>query len=188
MGVEPVLGAAGCDDLASVLLTEEQIQARVVELGAQIARDYKDQYPLLVGVLKGSIVFLADLMRKIQIPLEIDLLCVSSYGLNSRTSGELTLLKDLAVDVRGRHVLLVEDIVDSGVTLSHLMDLLGRRDPASLRICALLSKPDRRQVQIEMAYTGFEIPDEFVVGYGLDYAERFRWLPCVAVLKPEAYA
>lgn len=188
MGVAAELGAAGCEDLASVLLTEEQIQARVAELAQQIAQDYHNQYPLLVGVLKGSIVFLSDLMREIQIPLEIDLLCVSSYGHSARTSGELTLLKDLTADVRGRHVLLVEDIVDSGVTLARLVALLGQRQPASLRVCALLSKPARREVEVEVAYTGFDIPDEFVVGYGLDYAERFRWLRYVAVLKPEAYA
>lgn len=188
MGVDAILGAAGCEDLASVLLTEEQIRARVAQLGEQIARDYENQYPLLVGVLKGSIIFLADLMRAIQIPLEIDLLCVSSYGHGARTSGELAVLKDLTAEVRGRHVLLVEDIVDSGVTLARLTDLLGQRQPASLRLCALLSKPARREVEVDVAYTGFEIPDEFVVGYGLDYAERFRWLPYVAVVKPDAYA
>lgn len=175
-------------DLASVLLTQEVIQARVAELAREIAADYEGKNPLLVGVLKGSLVFLSDLIRELGIPLEIDLVCVSSYGQDAASCGEITLLKDLSTEVRGREVLLVEDILDSGVTLCHLAALLAQREPASLRICALLSKPARRKVECEADYLGFEIPDEFVVGYGLDYAERFRWLPCVAVLKPEVYS
>jgi hypoxanthine phosphoribosyltransferase len=139
-------------------------------------------------VMKGSIVFLSDLMRQIGIPLEIDLVCVSSYGQGARSAGQIELLKDLSVDIRGRHVLLIEDIVDTGVTLSRLRQLFLQRDPASVAICALLSKPERREVDVPLTYTGFQIPDEFVVGYGLDYAEHYRHLPFVAVLKPEVYA
>lgn len=174
-------------DLASVLLTEEAIRGRVAELARQIAADYAGQNPLVVGVLKGSVVFLSDLVREMGIPLEIDLVCVTSYGQSAESCGEITILKDLSAEVRGRHVLLVEDILDSGVTIRHLADLLRQRAPASLRVCALLSKPARRKVECEADYLGFEIPDEFVVGYGLDYAERYRWLPYVAVLKPEIY-
>lgn len=175
-------------DLASVLLTEDAIRARVAELGRELAADYAGHNPLLVGVLKGSVVFLSDLVREMAIPLEIDLVCVSSYGHSADSCGEITILKDLSAPVQGRHVVLVEDILDSGLTICHLAALLGQREPASLRVCALLSKPSRRKVQCEADYLGFEIPDEFVVGYGLDYAERFRWLPYVAVLKPEIYS
>ena len=183
------IGAAAdwSSDLASVLLTKEAIQARVAELARQIAADYEGKNPLVVGVLKGSVVFLSDLMREMGIPLEVDLVCVSSYGQSAESCGEITILKDLTAEVQGRHVLLVEDILDSGMTICHLAALLRQREPASLRICALLSKPTRRQVECEADYLGFEIPDEFVVGYGLDYAERFHWLPYVAVLKPESY-
>jgi hypoxanthine phosphoribosyltransferase len=185
MGVE---AADWRSDLQSVLLTEEAIKARVDELGSQLAAEYSGRHPLVVGVLKGSVIFLSDLVRAMGIPLEIDLVCVTSYGQCAKSCGSITLLKDLAADVKGRHVLLVEDIIDSGVTVSQLADLLGQREPASLRVCTLLSKPARREVACEPDYLGFEIPDEFVVGYGLDYAERYRWLPYVAVLKPEAYA
>lgn len=185
MGVEPA--AQWGAELASVLLTEEAIRTRVGELACQLAADYAGQNPLVVGVLKGSVLFLSDLVRAMGIPLEIDLVCVSSYGQGTESCGEITILKDVSAQVQGRHVLLVEDILDSGVTISRLAALLEQRDPASLRVCALLSKPARRQVECEADYLGFEIPDEFVVGYGLDCAERFRWLPYVAVLKPEAY-
>ncbi|MEI6502108.1 MAG: hypoxanthine phosphoribosyltransferase [Armatimonadota bacterium] len=175
-------------DLASVLLTEEAIQARVADLARQIAVDYEGQNPLLIGVLKGSVVFLCDLVRAMGMPVEIDLVCVSSYGQGAQSCGEITILKDVSAPVQGRHVLIVEDILDSGLTIRHLAALLRDRAPASLRACALLSKPSRRKVECEADYLGFEIPDEFVVGYGLDYAERFRWLPYVAVLRPEAYS
>ncbi len=174
-------------DLASVLLTEDQIQSRVAELAETLAAEYRDKHPLLIGVLKGSIVFLSDLMRRLNLPLEVDLVCCESYGQSCESSGEVRLRLDLAQEVRGRHVLLIEDIVDTGLTLAWLRERLREREPASLEICCLLSKPSRRQADLEPAYVGFEIPDAFVVGYGLDYAERFRWLPYVAVLKPEAY-
>lgn len=174
-------------DLASVLLTEKQIQDRVAALGTEIAAAYQGKNPLVIGVLKGSVVFLADLIRRIDIPLEIDLVCLSSYGQAANSSGQPLLLKDLAVPVAGRHLLVVEDIIDSGVTLSHLLALLQQRGPASIGVCALLSKPARRETDVPVDYTGFEIPDEFVVGYGLDYAEHYRSLPYVAVLKPEVY-
>jgi hypoxanthine phosphoribosyltransferase len=183
MGVEASDWSA---DLQSVLLTEESIRERVAQLGQQLATDYEGQNPLVVGVLKGSVVFLSDLIRAMGVPLEIDLVCVTSYGQSAKSCGKITLLKDLSADVKGRHVLLVEDIIDSGVTVSHLAELLSQRQPASLRVCTLLSKPARREVACEPDYLGFEIPDEFVVGYGLDFAERYRWLPYVAVLKPEA--
>ena len=185
MGIAPA--ADWEHDLASVLLTEEQIQARVAEMAAELADEYRDKHPLLIGVLKGSIVFLSDLMRRLCFPLEIDLVCCSSYGHSSESSGEVRLRLDLSKELAGRHVLLVEDIVDTGLTLSRLCDLLRERQPASLKVCCLLSKPSRREVDMQPDYVGFEIPDEFVVGYGLDYAERYRWLPHVAVVKPEAY-
>lgn len=185
MGIE----AAGdwADDLASVLLTEEQIRTRVAELAQEIARDYAGQHPLLIGVLKGSIVFLSDLMRQLSFPLEIDLVCCSSYGQSATSNDDLQLLKAPSCPLAGRHVLLVEDIVDTGLTLAKLIELLGAQQPASLKVCCLLSKPSRRETEVEVHYTGFEIPDEFVVGYGLDFAERYRWLPHVAVMKPEVY-
>jgi hypoxanthine phosphoribosyltransferase len=184
MGIE---AAAGCDDLACVLLTEEQIQARVSELAAEIARDYAGQRPLLIGILKGAFVFLSDLMRRLSFPLEVDFVCCASYGQAANSSGELELLKGPGCPLAGRHILIVEDIVDTGLTLAKLVAMLGQEQPASLKICCLLSKPSRRETEIEVHYTGFEIPDEFVVGYGLDYAERYRWLPHVAVVKPETY-
>lgn len=174
-------------DLASVLLSQEAIQARVAELAREIAADYKGRNPLVVGVLKGSVVFLADLIRALSFPLEMDLICVSSYGDSATSSGNLRVLKDLAVDIRDRDVLLVEDIIDTGTTICHLAALLEERGPRSVKIVTLLSKPARRKVECEPDYLGFEIPDEFVVGYGLDFAERYRWLPYVAVLRPEAY-
>lgn len=174
-------------DLSHVLLTEDQIRARVKELAAEIGRDYAAKNPLLVGVLKGSIVFLADLIRAMDFPLEIDLLCVSSYGHGAVSSGAVTLLKDLSQDVTDRDLILVEDIIDTGLTLSHLRDILANRGVASLAICCLLNKPSRRQTPLQVDYIGFDIDDEFVVGYGLDYAERFRGLPFIAVIKPEAY-
>jgi hypoxanthine phosphoribosyltransferase len=173
-------------DLASVLLTEEQIHSRVAELAAELAADYHDKHPLLIGILKGSIVFLSDLMRKLSIPLEMDLVCCSSYGQSATSSGRIELRMDLSRDLRGRHVVLVEDIVDTGLTLSRLIELLRDREPESLKVCCLLSKPSRRQTDVQVDYVGFEIPDEFVVGYGLDYAERYRWLPHLAVVNPTA--
>ena len=176
------------DDVAEVLLTADEIAAKVLELGARIAADYQSRDLVLVSVLKGALPFLADLMRATPIPLALDFLEVSSYGEGTETSGVVRILKDLAHPIEGRHVLVVEDILDTGHTLSYVFDHLRAQRPASLRLCVLLDKPARRVIPIEIEYRGFEIPDKFVVGYGLDYAERYRNLPFVGVLKPEVYA
>ncbi|CUU38545.1 hypoxanthine phosphoribosyltransferase [Armatimonadetes bacterium DC] len=167
-----------------VFLTEEQIQEAVRRLGEQIARDYSpDSPPLLVGVLKGSLVFLADLMRAIPLPVSFDFVAISSYGAETQTSGQVRLLKDLDTQIQGRHVLVVEDILDTGLTLSYLLDLLRTRQPASLRVCTLLRKPDRQMVEVPVDYCAFTIPNYFVVGYGLDYDERYRNLPFIGILR-----
>ena len=169
-----------------VLIGEAELQARVSALGAQITEDYaKDEHLLLVSVLKGSVIFLADLMRAIQRPLSIDFLAAASYGASTQTSGVVRILKDLETDIAGRSVLLVEDIIDSGMTLRYVREILLSRNPSSLKICTLLSKPDRREVEIPVDYIGFDIPNEFVVGYGLDYAERYRNLPYIAIMQPK---
>ena len=165
-----------------MLVTAEELQRRVAELGAQISRDYAGAPLLLVGVLKGAVFFLSDLMRFIDIPVEVDFMAVASYGSATDSSGGVRILKDLDVAIEGRDVLIVEDIVDSGLTLQYLMRNLGSRNPRTLEVCALLTKPDRRKVDLPTRYVGFEIPDRFVVGYGLDYAERHRNLPFVAVM------
>src|SRR6476619_3705747 len=176
-------------DIDKILITSEQIQTRILELGAQITRDYTPLGDLLlVGVLKGCVMFMVDLARAIPIPLALDFIATSSYGHSTESSGVVRVLKDLDTDIAGRHVLLVEDIIDSGLTLEYLRSQLLRRNPASLRICALLNKPDRRRSDISLHYLGFEIPNEFVVGYGLDYNERYRNLPYIGVLKEEVYA
>jgi hypoxanthine phosphoribosyltransferase len=174
------------DDIAEVLVSEEQIQTRVVELGRRISRDYAGEELLLIGLLRGAIVFLSDLMRNISIPVRLDFIGISSYGVSTE-SGAVRLVMDLETDISGRHVLVVEDIVDTGKTLAYLVDNLRSRQPASLRVCALLDKPERRQVPIQVDYVGFEIPDKFVVGYGLDFAEGYRNLPFVGVLKEPLY-
>jgi hypoxanthine phosphoribosyltransferase len=175
-------------DIARVLIDEGQIQRRVRELGAQIAADYgRADNLLLVGVLKGCAMFMMDLVRAIPMPLAFDFIAVASYGETTKSSGVVRMLKDLDVDLAGRHVLIVEDIIDSGLTLAYLRSQLLRRGPASLRICTLLNKPDRRTADVSVDYLGFDIPNEFVVGYGLDYAELYRNLPYVGVLKPEIY-
>jgi hypoxanthine phosphoribosyltransferase len=175
-------------DVAEVLLTEEQIQAKVVELGTRISSDYAGSELTLVSVLKGSLPFMADLMRSIAIPVQIDLMEVSSYGgTATESSGLVRILKDLSSSIDGRHVLIVEDIIDTGLTLNYLMRYLRGKNPASLRICTLLDKPARRLVEIPIDYLGFEIPDQFVIGYGLDYGERYRNLRFVGVLRPEVY-
>ena len=175
------------EDVARVLLTAEEIQKRVVELGAQISRDYEGKNLVMVSVLKGSVVFMADLMRAVTVPAEIDFMCVSSYGSGTRTSGQVQILKDIGQDLTGKDLLIVEDILDSGVTLSYLSKLLWARNPNSIRLCTLLDKPDRRQAEVQVDYTVFVIPDEFVIGYGVDYAERYRNLPFIGTLKPEVY-
>lgn len=177
------------NDIASVLLEADQIQARVRELGQEIARDYAGiDDLLLVGVLKGSVMFIVDLARSLQRHVALDFIAISSYGQATETSGVVRVLKDLDTDIGGRHVLIVEDIVDSGLTLAYLRESLQRRNPASLRVCALLSKPSRREADVRIDYSGFEIPNEFVVGYGLDFAERYRNLPYIGVLRPEVYS
>jgi len=176
------------DDFRTVLLTEEQIQQKVAELGRRITADYDGQPLVLVCLLKGAVVFLSDLMRRLDLPVKLDFMSVSSYGSGSTTSGKVKLLKDLGEDIEGRNVLIVEDILDSGVTLSYIKEHLLAFKPKDLKICALLDKPERRRADITADYRGFVIPDEFVVGYGLDYDERYRNLPFIAVLKPEIYS
>ena len=175
-------------DIGEVLLTEEQIQSRVTELGAAISADLVGRQLTLVSVLKGSLPFMADLMRAISLPLRIDLMEVSSYGgATTESSGLVRILKDLSSSIEGEDVLIVEDIIDTGLTLNYLVRYLRGKKPASLRICTLLDKPARRLVEIDVDYTGFTIPDQFVVGYGLDYGELYRNLRYVGVLKPEVY-
>lgn len=176
------------DDLFSILYTEEQIAKRVAELGAQITADYEGKSIVLVGVLNGAVTFLADLMRQISIPVSMDLVAISSYGSYSSTSGVVRIMKDLDESVESQHVLIVEDIVDTGLTLNYLVESMRSRNPASVKVVAMLSKPSRHKVKVHVDYLGFTVPDEFVVGYGLDYAQRYRNLPCIAVLKPEIYA
>ncbi len=176
-------------DIQSVLYSEAQLRERVQELGRQITEDYRDRDLILVCVLKGSCVFMADLMRAIRVNAAIDFMCVSSYGAGTSTRGAVQLIKDLGTDVAGKDVLLVEDILDSGVTLSFLRDhIIRSRGPASFGICTLFDKPERRRVDVQPDYVGFVIPDAFIVGYGLDYAERYRNLPYVGILKPEVYS
>jgi hypoxanthine phosphoribosyltransferase len=168
--------------ISDVLVTSEALQARVAELGVELSRDYADTDLLLVGVLKGAVFFMADLVRRITVPCEIDFMAVSSYGNSTDSSGVVRILKDLDANIEGRNVVIVEDIVDSGLTLSYLIRNLEARSPASLEVCALLTKPARRIADIECRYVGFEIPNRFVIGYGLDYGERFRSLTYVAAL------
>lgn len=175
-------------DLAKILITEENIKMKVQELGKEICRDYAGQDLLVVGILKGAIMFMSDLVRAINLPLNIDFMAVTSYGKSTESSGAVRILKDLDSSIEGRNVLIVEDIVDTGLTLKYLTENLSARAPKSVRICTFLNKPERRKVEVDVHYTGFVIPDEFVVGYGLDFAEKYRNLPFIAVLKPEAYA
>jgi hypoxanthine phosphoribosyltransferase len=168
-----------------VLVSSHDIQEKVRELGERITGDYREDKLLLVGILRGAVVFLSDLMRHLQLPCEIDFMEVSSYGAGTQSSGVVRILKDLEEDITGRHVLLVEDIIDTGLTLSYLRRALLQREPASLEICALLTKPSRRQVDLRVRYLGFEVPDEFVIGYGIDFAGAYRNLPDIHILKPE---
>lgn len=172
--------------IVRTLVSEEEIAKRMKELGEQITRDYPEGDLLLVGILKGAFIFVADLARAINRPLKLDFMGISSYGKGKTSSGEVKVTKDLDVQIEGVNVLIVEDIVDSGVTLSYLIGVLNQRKPRSIRIAALLDKPDRRLRPVQVSYKGFTIPDEFVVGYGLDYAEEFRGLPYIAVLDPNA--
>ena len=173
--------------VSEVLIEEPALRARIAELGEEISADYAGRDLLLVGVLKGAVFFMADLMRSLTVPCEVDFMAISSYGAASDSSGVVRILKDLDIPLAGRDVLVVEDIIDSGLTLSYLMRNLSARDPASLEVCALMTKPERREIEVPVRYVGFEIPNRFVIGYGLDYGERYRNLPYVGVLN-EDYA
>ncbi|HSK47700.1 MAG TPA: hypoxanthine phosphoribosyltransferase [Coriobacteriia bacterium] len=175
-------------DVSHVILSEELIQQRIAELGAQISADYGDEPVLLVAVLRGAALFVADLSRRISSPVELDFMAVSSYGSSTKSSGVVRILKDLDETIEDRHVLVVEDILDTGLTLKYLLKNLASRKPRSLEVITLLSKEGKQRVPIDCKYIGFDIPDEFVIGYGLDFAERYRNLPYIGVLKPEVYA
>jgi hypoxanthine phosphoribosyltransferase len=168
--------------IGQILVGEEDLDRRIRELGAEITRDYAGRDPLLLGILKGAVLFLSDLVRRIEIPAEVDFMAVASYGSATKSSGVVQILKDLEAPIEGRDVLIVEDIVDTGLTLRYLHDTLQRRNPRSLEVCALLAKPEAQVVEVPVKYVGFEIPNEFVVGYGLDYQQRYRGLPYVGVL------
>ena len=175
-------------DILKVLISEDELEKKVTELGRRITADYAGKSPLFIGVLKGCFVFMADLMRHVDLYCDVDFMAVSSYGGGTKTTGAVKINKDLSRDIEGRDVILVEDILDSGVTLSYLRAYLQRRNPASIRIVTLMDKPARRMADITADYFGFDVPDEFVVGYGLDYGERYRNLPYIGVLKPEVYS
>lgn len=176
------------DDILKVLLTEEELDKRVTEMGRQITEKLRGEEPLFVGVLKGSFVFMADLMRRVDLRCSVDFMAVSSYGKGTSSSGEVKINKDLNEDISGRHIVIVEDILDSGVTLNYLVGYLRNRAPASITLVTLLDKPARRKAPVKADIAGFEVPDEFVVGYGLDYAEKYRNLPYIGVLKPQVYS
>ncbi len=175
-------------DIEKVLYSEEQLNQRLAELGAEITKDYEGKDLLVIGILKGSNIFTSDLVRKIDLPLNMDFMVVSSYGNASSSSGVVRILKDLEQSAEGKHLLIVEDIVDSGLTLHYLKDILLSRKPASIKICSLLDKPAGRKQPIQVDYCGFEVPDAFIVGYGIDYAEKYRNLPYVGILKKEIYS
>jgi len=171
--------------VGEILIDEDALSTRVAELGGEVTADYQGRDLLLIGVLKGAVFFMADLMRHITVPCEVDFMAISSYGDSTDSSGIVRILKDLDINIEGRDVLVVEDIIDSGLTLSYLMRNLESREPASLEVCALMTKPDRREIDVPVRYVGFEIPNRFVVGYGLDFGERYRNLPYVAVLSED---
>lgn len=175
------------NDVKEILFSEEMIQAKVEELGKQISNDLEDNNPIVIGVLKGANVFLSDLIRKIDIPIIVDFIAVSSYGLSTQSSGVVKINKDLDFSIEGKDIVIIEDIIDTGLTLKYLLENLRSRNPKSIRICSLLDKPERRKVDIKVDYIGFKIPDEFIVGYGIDYAEKYRNLPFIASLKREVY-
>lgn len=176
------------NDIKEILISEEALRQRVKELGEEIESHYKGKSLLMIGVLKGANVFMSDLMRVIDEPIQIDFIAASSYGSSTESSGVVRIVKDLDYSIEGKDVLIVEDIIDTGLTLKYLYDNFSARKPASLAIVSLLDKPERRKVDIEIAYTGFKIPDEFIVGYGIDFAEKYRNLPYIATLKPEVYS
>ncbi len=175
------------DDIEKVLFSEEQIDKIIDRIGAEISKDYADKNLLLVGIIKGSVIFMADLMRKISVPCTIEFMALSSYGNGTRSSGVVRVIKDLSIDIKDYDVLIIEDILDSGNTLSQIKKMLEMRNPKSFKICTFFDKPERRTADIKADYVGAEIPDEFIVGYGLDFAEKYRNLPYVGVLKPEMY-
>ncbi|MDU4961248.1 MAG: hypoxanthine phosphoribosyltransferase [Sporomusaceae bacterium] len=175
------------NDIKEILIDKDQLAERVRELGEEISADYAGKEILMIGVLRGAVVFMADLARAISLPVALDFMAVSSYGASTSSSGIVRILKDLDEDLAGKHVLIVEDIIDSGLTLNYLVDNLKSRQPASVRLCTLLNKPSRRKAPVHVDYNGFTIPDYFVVGYGLDFAEKYRNLPFIGILKPEAY-
>lgn len=175
------------EDIQKILISEDEIRKRIKELGRRISKDYKGKFPHLICILKGAAIFLSDLIREIDIHMSLDFMGVSSYGSSTESSGILKITKDIDQPIEGRHVLIVEDIVDTGLTLTYLRKLLFSRKPKSLKTCALLNKKARRKVDVPVEYYGFEIPDEFVVGYGLDFNEKYRNLPYISVLKPEVY-
>ena len=175
------------NDIQEVLFSEEQLKNRVQEIAQQITADYQGKEIMLISVLRGSFVFMADLCRAIDLPCTLDFMAVSSYGKGTKSSGQVQITKDLSEDISDRHIIVVEDILDSGNTLSYLLKILENRHPASIRLCTLLDKPDRRVKPVEVHYSGFTIPDAFVVGYGLDYAEKYRNLPYIGILKPQVY-
>jgi hypoxanthine phosphoribosyltransferase len=175
-------------DVSEILLSQEQLEQRVAQIGAEITRDYAGRAPLFVGVLKGCFVFMADLMRHVDLPCSIDFMAVSSYGSGTKTTGAVKIIKDLNQDIEGRDIILVEDILDSGVTLHYLTEYLSVRKPATITIATLMDKPSRRKAPVYARYSGFEIPDAFVVGYGLDYDERYRNLPYIGILKESVYS
>jgi hypoxanthine phosphoribosyltransferase len=172
--------------VGEVLIDAQTLSGRIAELGAEVSADYEGRDLLLIGVLKGAVFFMADLMRRLTIPCEVDFMAISSYGASTDSSGVVRILKDLDINIEGRDVLVVEDIIDSGLTLSYLVRNLESREPATLEVCALLTKPDRREIDVPVRYVGFEIPNRFVIGYGLDFGERYRNLPYVAVLSDDA--
>lgn len=176
------------DDIQEILITEKQLKEKIVELGRTITKDYESKNLILIGVLKGAVMFMADLSRAIDLPLSVDFMAVSSYGNATRSSGIVKIIKDLDINIEGKDVLIIEDIIDSGLTLSYLKDTLLGRKPNSLKICTILDKPERREADVKVDYRGFEIPDKFVVGYGLDFGEKYRNLPFIGVLKPELYS
>lgn len=175
------------NDVEKVLISTEELQRRIAEMGKQISNDYQGEEILMIGVLRGAVLFMADLARAIDLHVSMDFMAVSSYGAGTTSSGVVRILKDLDEDIEGRHVLVVEDIVDSGLTLNYLLENLKSRKPASIKLCTLLNKPERRKVEVKIDYNGFDVPDYFVIGYGLDYAERYRNLPYIGILKPEVY-
>lgn len=174
-------------DISEILITSQEIEERIQAMGKQISEDYKELNPLFIGVLKGVLFFIADLLREVTIPIEVDFMAVSSYSSEARDRGLVRLIKDLEIPIAGRHVLFIEDVVDTGLTLSYLLKNLRMRDPASLEVCTLFNKPKHRLINIPLKYTGFDLPDRFVVGYGLDHRERYRNLPFVGMLKPDTF-